>query len=359
MEALQGLISCFTVPDDANWAKTFSKTPSTQDLYKEAVIEPPNYESNSTSTTVKSNGLLEVKLKHVISVKKEQVSVKDIQPPQKRNLRPKKRQRSGHAKGSAVTSQEDRKRKLQRKAELARENRKRKNERKAELELEIPKLEEAIRKEKEFMSMVTGCGCHARVSSNSGGFVGVGASQRLSSEMHKKEQHRIFSALKCLETRCPQRTAASVDNLFSVSAKRQKCTDFHIQACHGVSRLCPPVRFLVWALTQPQSFFLNPSSIWHSLISQKLGMSKAQVNMLLALQPLCLRIDQQVRFIQRVLTNGTDTAAPPGPGLVSLETTCLQKIRKIMHSSQWIKFCVWAHQNELTIEVLASSTGNC
>uniref|UniRef100_A0A7S2THU8 Uncharacterized protein n=1 Tax=Lotharella oceanica TaxID=641309 RepID=A0A7S2THU8_9EUKA len=357
MEALQGLIYCFIPPEDGNWAKKFSKTPSPQDLYKEAVIEPPNYESNSTSTTIKSNELLEVKLKHVVAVKKEQVVVVKDTPHQKRSLRPKKRPRRVVAKVPAAKKEDDRKRKLRRKAELARENRRRKKERIDELELEIPKIEEEIRKEMEFIQMVAGHGCHAGMNSSKDR-KDARASQKISSEMHKKEEQRIFSALECLEARCPQEAVANVKNLFSVSVKRQKCTDFHFQACLGTSRLCPPVRFLVWALTQPANFYLNPSSIWHSLISQKLGMSKAQVSMLSTLQPLCLQIGQQVRCIEGVMRNGARAAVPRGPSLMSLETTCVQKIRNIMTSSQWINFCVWAHQNELTIDMLVSSSGN-
>ncbi|GAB5356094.1 hypothetical protein AAMO2058_000261400 [Amorphochlora amoebiformis] len=340
--SLNGFFQCFTVPSRVDW-KSLGSAPNVNDVYKDVVVEPPHYDSNTP-----------------------EVKLAKIQPPAKRlrSVGPKKK-----------AEDPERARKLARKAQLARENRARKKGRLQHLEKEVKVLQHKLRCEIQHHQRILHCPCKSKPVHNSQPVVVTDTRpvptqqaqppqkshnahqahlqkpiDSLILNMYAHEQRRMDSELRFLQhrRRGPQEASKIQRLVYSATDHRAKFWA-HSKALGNCMEWSPPVRFMVWALRQNAAFFVDKCSLWNKLMVDILHLTPKQLTALASLQSLTRRLEERKQDVSGAEQKSV-TGRSREDGLDSLERfeiECLKRIRGIMSPSQMLKFCVWTHQNQL------------
>ena len=190
----------------------------------------------------------------------------------------------------------------------------------------------------------------------------------------------------------------------------------HLESLRDSIELCPPTRFLVWALgdsKRSDSHLQDPRGIWLRLWQGELGLADDTIRRIASMHELCSRIHLKCRRLRSILCEiphqgggggapsnaaaaaqpqqqidssmhtEAENTAPSGQeqqqhratgkrevgsaggareagggglggslSLQALEVECLDRIRSILRPIEMIRFCVWADQNRLTIAAL-------
>ncbi|GAB5365345.1 hypothetical protein AAMO2058_001049900 [Amorphochlora amoebiformis] len=167
----------------------------------------------------------------------------------------------------------------------------------------------------------------------------------------------------------------------------------HLESLRDSVELCPPSRFLAWALGFAEVHTSTQRrGIWQRLWVGELGLQPDTIRRIEGMQDLCRRLHTLSRRLRRALqpappgppeasttasasrskpaapapaprprrgvrgkselTAGSPAIVLAGSNLQALEIECLERIREILAPTDMIRFCVWADQNRLTIAAL-------
>eukprot|EP00466_Bigelowiella_natans_P007320 jgi/Bigna1/138093/aug1.42_g12801 len=173
---------------------------------------------------------------------------------------------------------------------------------------------------------------------------------------------KISAAVSSSSTSSPL-ARTIISTIFKDALYRNERACSHLESLSDCLDLCPPARFLAWALghdAAPPN--RDPRGIWMRLWVNELAAavssdsnsrkhinsssSKGYSETIVLLKP--------TNSSENTCTSTSTSSS--SSSLQALEIECLERIRRILSPIEMIRFCVWANQNRLTMLMFVSES---
>jgi len=181
----------------------------------------------------------------------------------------------------------------------------------------------------------------------------------------------------------PASAVEFVTSIFRDANFRHKRAWAHLESLGDCVELCPPSRFLAWALGNESMKVRSedPRGIWRRLWRDELRLDEDKIKQIDAMRSVCQRLRRKSIRLRQTMMVPIGQRLPPelrastktlrqmeplpqlqtshhlhqqdsAASLQELEIECLNRLRQILKPIEMIRFCVWADQNRLTIAAL-------